>query len=490
MEHSVTAQLSRRDRRRGTRQAERLQTRIARAEAEGKGRKARSLRRLFARSYSVALGLTMEEMARQNARQRRPVITGSGSQIDCNALQRGLTGEIWFDEELGKSEVIIPKFADEEMISADIIQVRPTSGRRHWRRWRNRDARRKASSIQLGHAPGDRYTVFSVKKSSGGIRPIHAYGVTDRVRQRLLLMAYGDRLPINENIYSARGNGGRPAAITEVVRRIDAGAKWAAVLDIKNFFGAADRGWLVRKLPMPKAYIRSTVLQEDTSELEGRFMRDCTGIARTRARLIIEDQMSAQDVYGMLFKSQAGLPQGAATSATLASHIITDAMKMMKLPYGVFLIVYADDMLLLGDKKADVEKALLTLSGTLSSHPGGPFELHEQRLRRASDGFDFLGMSFRRRGRQVDCVPDAEALKKAQKRIISAALECIELGQTVALERSVAGVVASFTPWRARLNWLWRLLNQLKRMFPELHDCLGAAYARLRAAAQAELSRI
>lgn len=85
-------------------------------------------------------------------------------------------------------------------------------------------------------------TRSSVKKSSGGIRPIHAYGVTDRVRQRLLLMAYGDRLPINENIYSARGKGGRPAAITEVVRRIDAGAKWAAVLDIKNFFGAADRG--------------------------------------------------------------------------------------------------------------------------------------------------------------------------------------------------------------------------------------------------------
>jgi hypothetical protein len=430
----------------------------------------------------------MEEMARQNARQRRPVDTGSGSQIDCNALQRGLTGEIWFDEELGKSEVIIPKFAEDEMISADIVQVRPTSGRRYRRRWKNKDARRKAASSQPGHAPGDRYTVFSVKKSSGGMRPIHAYGVTDRVRQRLLLMAYGDRLTINDNIYSARGKGGRPAAITEVVRRIDAGAKWAAVLDIKNFFGAADRGWLMRKLPMPKAYIRSTILQEDTSELEGRFMRECTGVARTRVRLIMTDRMNAQDVHGMLFKSQAGLPQGAATSAAIASHVVSEALKIVELPSGVFLIVYADDMLLLGDHKVDVEKALLTLSGTFTSHPGGPFELHEQRLRRVSDGFDFLGMCFRSRKGQVDCVPAADALRKAQKRITIAALELMETGQTVTLERTVAGVAASFSAWRAKSNWLWHLLDQLRWLFPERSNCLGVVCARFRTAAQAELS--
>ncbi len=490
--HLMMRPLSKRERLRGDKRVKKLQSRIMRAEAEGEGRKARSLRRLLARSYAVALGLMTAEMEHQNSRRRRPVEGGVSAQIDCNALQRSLTAGIWFDEELRSSEVLIPKVVDGELVAGDIVQVRPQSAPQYCRRWKNQDARKKAAALRLGHSSGDRYSVHSVKKRSGGFRPIHSFGVADRVKQRQLLLAYGDRLPISGNLYNVPKKGGRPAAIEEIMRLINSGARWAVVLDIKNFFGAVSRSWLMRTLPLPRAFIRSTIIQEDTSEPEGRYMRDAMGIAQTRARLIIkDDQIDAQDITGLYFKSQAGLPQGAATSSVIASYILSEALKIVELPNGVFLIIYADDMLLLGANKVDVEMAIRTLSRSFVTYPGGPFELHEQKIRRVSDGFEFLGMCIKSRKGRAECHPSASALRRARLRILDAASEALKSGKMEGLARTVNGVAASFSPWRARSNWVWYLLQQLKQCFPELTGSgLEKLNNRLRRDAQAGLSAI
>jgi hypothetical protein len=485
----MASKLNMKHRHRGEKAAQKLLKRIERAEARGDWHEAQSLRRLFSRSHSIKLGMLVEEIARQNGRRRPPVAVRGGSQINCNALQRALTGKTWIERrDLRRSEVLIPKFVDEELIEGDIVDVRSavSGGRRH-RPFTNKQARQKAATIHLDRAPESRFTVMAKRKADGSFRPIHAFGVVDRVRQRLLLAAYGSKLSTAPNIFSAKGNGGRPAAIAAVRRAIENGAKWAAVIDIKNYFGTMNRTWLRENLPVPRQFVRSTILMEDATEPAGRFMRDGTGIARTRAQLVMDDQTSANDLIGIMFKSQAGAPQGAATSAAVATHLMSEVLKVIKLPNGVFLIIYADDIAVLGARKSDVERAMLTLGEAFSSHPGGPYELHKQQMRRVSDGFAFLGMQFRRRRDVVECMPTDDALKRARARLLKAVLNVVETEQPVALERSMAGILASFAAWRWRSNWLFYFLGQLRRRHPWLRCPTSALYLRFRAAAQVEL---
>ncbi|GEC34894.1 hypothetical protein N181_15430 [Sinorhizobium fredii USDA 205] len=347
-----------------------------------------------------------------------------------------------------------------------------------------------AQNLHLGKAPRDLYTVFPVTKSGGGLRPIHAFGPIDRVRQRLALAAYGDRLKTAPGIYSAKGNGGRGAALAKVISllELDGAVAWAAPLDIKRFFNTVNHGWLVKNLPLPKTFTKSTILLDDGGEHVGEFMRDCFGMARTRAKLTGVSQVADMMLRELWNTSRAGLLQGAATSSAIATHIVADVLADLMLPQGVFLIVYADDILLLGAKKEAVERAVLTLCGTFASHPAGPFVLHRANPRRVSDGFEFLGMSFRRQRGRVVCRPDVDALRRARTRIVKTLLSVLEdTAEFAALENVLTGAAASFAPWSMRWNWVWNVARQFKVAFPELSPRSNQLFAQLRRAASVEI---
>lgn len=478
--------MSKRLRKLGKRSLNRLQTRIAKADARGDFRGAKRLRRLLSGSFNVKVGMLVEEMDRQNGLKRKPFTqSASSASANCNALQRCpelLTDWSWHDEDLAPNEVLIEN---------EIVKIEKGRRAKPWRPWKNADAKRKAAGLHLGKAPTEIYKVFPVAKSSGGLRPICAFGITDRVRQRLLLAACGQSFKTAPSIYSAKGNGGRKAAVERIRALLDDGRAvlWAAPLDIKSFFNSVNRNWVVDNLPMPKAYIKSTILLDDGEEHVGTYMRDCFGMARTRAKLTGVSQMADMMLRELWNTSRAGLPQGAATSSAIATHIVADVLAVLELPQGVFLIVYADDMLLLGAKKEAVERAVVTLCGTFASHPAGPFVLHRVNPRRVSDGFEFLGMSFRRRKGQVECRPVKEALHRARAKIIKSALAVADgIAGAGALENTIAGTSAGFSPWSMRSSWLWGLMNQLQPIFPELILSSAPLYRRLREAARTELA--
>lgn len=479
--------MSKKMRKSGTKSLKSLQRRIAKAEARGDFRGAERLRRLIPKSYDIRVGMLVEEMDRQNGRRRRPLPQSASDarSPSCNSLQRHpsmLTDITWHDEELAPNEVVIEN---------DIVKLgRDCVSTRRWRPYRNADATRKAQNLHLGEATRDLYVVFPVTKSGGGLRPIHAFGPVDRVRQRLALAAYGDRLKTAPGIYSAKGNGGRGVALARVVSllELDGAVAWAVPLDIKGFFNSVNRGWVVDNLPLPKAFTRSTILLDDGEEHVGEFMRDCFGMARTRAKLTRVSQVADRMLRELWNTSRAGLPQGAATSSAVATHIVADVLDIIELPQGVFLIVYADDMLILGATKDAVERAVETLCGTFASHPAGPFVLHRANPRRISDGFQFLGMSFRRQRGRVECRPDVDALRRARTRIVKTLLSVIEgTAEFAALENVLTGAAASFVPWSMRWNWVWSVARQLKLAFPELSPPLNQPFARLRRAASAEI---
>ncbi|PLT97182.1 reverse transcriptase domain-containing protein [Sinorhizobium medicae] len=471
---------------RGEKSRKRLQRRLAKAEARADFRAAEHFRLCISRSYYIRVGMLVEEMDRQNGRRRpafRPTVDAGSSR--CNSLQRDrnmLTDITWHDEEIAPNEVVIEN--EIVKLASDCISTR------RWRPYRNADATRKAQNLHLGKAPRDLYAVFPMTKSGGGLRPIHAFGPADRVRQRLALAAYGDRLKTAPGIYSAKGNGGRGAALAKVISllELDGAVAWAVPLDIKGFFNSVNREWLVENLPLPKAFTRSTILLDDGGEDVGEFMRDCFGMARTRAKLTGVGQVDDMMLRELWNTSRAGLPQGAATSSAVATHIVADVLDLIELPQGIFLIVYADDMLILGARKDAVERAVETLCGTFASHPAGPFVLHRANPRRISDGFQFLGMSFRRERGRVECRPNVDVLRRVRTRIVKTTLSVLEgTAEFAVLENVLTRAAASFDPWSMRWNWVWSVARQFKVAFPELSPRSNQLLARLRRAAFVEI---
>lgn len=470
--------MSKRLRKLGKRSLDRLQTRIAKADARGDFRGAKRLRRLLSGSFIVKVGMLVEEMDRQNGLKRKPFTpSASSASANCNALQRCpelLTDWSWHDEELAPNEVLIEN---------EIVKIEGARRAKPWRPWKNADAKTKAAGLHLGKAPTEIYKVFPVAKSSGGLRPICAFGITDRVRQRLLLAAFGQSFKASPSIYSAKGNGGRKAAVERIRALLDDGSAvlWAAPLDVKGFFNSVNRNWVVDSLPMPKAYIKSTILLDDGDEYVGTYMRDCFGMARTRAKLTGVGQVADMMLRELWITSRAGLPQGAATSSAISTHIVANLLDLVELPQGVSLVVYADDMLILGPRKEAVEKAIVTLCATFASHPAGSFVLHHAAPRRISDGFKFLGVSFRRRKGQSECRLDNGALIRAKARLAQCALQ-IETGAlgAFALRSALTGARACLSPWSFAAAWVWQTTRQLAAVLPNFRRQAASELRQLR----------
>jgi hypothetical protein len=58
------------------------------------------------------------------------------------------------------------------------------------------------------------------------------------------------------------------------------------------------------------------------------------------------------------------------------------------------VVNYADNFLVLGRTRREVEQTLQTLAGAVERHPAGEFALTAGKIRQTSWGFDFLGYHF------------------------------------------------------------------------------------------------
>lgn len=489
---------------RGSKRLAKLQRKQKRQLEAGKTRDARRTARLIAASWDVRYCLAIEECRKHNrkALAQRQAAEAAPVPVPFDFLQQLQQSEIAaFDkrakdhhEELRRGEIVVED---------DIVLVgdgAPTGG--HLRRRNATDARALAERLDPGKAPlstapehkgrHDRYTLFPVKKGQT-FRPMHAFGMFDRVRQKLLLEAYGGLLETSQASYSGRGKGGHHAAIRQIEQLIsDPKIRCVATLDLKSAYPSMDREWLKANLPIPAKYITSTILLEDRNEPEGHLMADACGTARTRARLkgIGQGLDGLSYIYAYLLwtHSLVGLPQGAATSTAIANHVISIILKDVELPVGVRLVNVADDFAVLGPSFAAVDAAVETLCEAFASHPAGSFVMHRSNARTLAAGFEFLGMSFRRRKGTASCEPDDDCKHRGKLRILRSALLVAEgKAEGAHLRSVVAATLGSFGNWQVKNNWVWSVLRSLAMRSSDFRSDVAEILSERRKAAENEI---
>lgn len=295
-----------------------------------------------------------------------------------------------------------------------------------------------ASQINLWRQPDDLIHVKLRRKSKPGqFRIIHSFGMRDKVMQTLAAQALAPLLPATDRQFSTAGKG-RQHAVSRVVDEIEhGGRKWVCTADIKSFFPSIDRDWLRQNLPVSERITANTLFAEGYNRKRGH---GCS----------LNTWQTCCDNRTMLIYSQQGLVQGACSSSLIAEYVMAQVISLIPLPEGVELVVYADNLVFLGNRKNGVEEAVETFTAAFAQHPAGNFRLVNDGVRRASDGFDFMGYHIRKqRGVRINPLKSkiAQFRRKMLKlaRYVSQAAPYRKQAKLRALAQYMQGWVNSFS---------------------------------------------
>lgn len=99
----------------------------------------------------------------------------------------------------------------------------------------------------------ERVLLHIKKKPGGATRTIHSFKMENRTRQHLVAAAMRPRLHVLPNQFAS--GGGTHAAITSVVASIEAGNRYVAELDIRDYYPSVKATHLREVLPIPKTII-------------------------------------------------------------------------------------------------------------------------------------------------------------------------------------------------------------------------------------------
>lgn len=218
---------------------------------------------------------------------------------------------------------------------------------------------------------------FYVAKASGKNRPLSVWTVRDRIAQRVVL----DYLtPLLEEMFLPCSYGFRPGRSTEdAVRSVQyaykKGRRWVVDADIRNCFDSIPPDLLIQQV--------------------GRVVKSA------RVTSLIQQWLHTP-IKGQAGE-RAGVSQGSVLSPLLANLYLHrfDQMIFAALP-GVFLVRFADDFVMLFEKRSQAEWGEVVAGQALNSLG---LELNEDKTRvvHFQEGFAFLGMAFR--GSKVRPIP-------------------------------------------------------------------------------------
>lgn len=220
--------------------------------------------------------------------------------------------------------------------------------------------------------------VYIPKAGTNEKRPLGIPTVRDRVAQAALRQVLE---PIFERDFAEYSYGFRPGrSCKDALRRVDAllkaGNCWVVDADLKGYFDTIPHEPLMELLREKVA--DGPVLQLIESYLKQRIM----------------DSMK-------YWTPQRGSPQGAVISPLL-SNIYLDRLDHMMDEYGIEMVRYADDFVLLCRSEADARDALEQVrqwatNASLTLHPDKTMVVNAAE----AGGFDFLGYHFERGYRWV-----------------------------------------------------------------------------------------
>ncbi len=215
-----------------------------------------------------------------------------------------------------------------------------------------------------------RVTQVLVPKTSGGWRPLSLWAIRDRVAQRaaynyLEPVCEARFLPCSYGFRSGRTTKDAAQAIQQARRQ---GAEWVLDADIKDCFGQMDSGYLLKQL-------RQWQVPQPVGELIKRWLQ-------------------AKVWNAWLGNGKAGTSQGGAISPLLCN-IYLHSFDITMQKRHLWLVRYADDLVILGRDKSAIHQAKEHTAASLRKLC---LELHPQKTRitQFKEGFQFVGWFFLR----------------------------------------------------------------------------------------------
>ncbi|MCI0728542.1 MAG: hypothetical protein L0332_17730 [Chloroflexi bacterium] len=214
-----------------------------------------------------------------------------------------------------------------------------------------------------------RVTQVLVPKASGDWRPLSLWTIRDRIAQRAV---YNYLEPVVESRFLPCSFGFRPGRTTKdaalaVYQARQAGAQWVLDADIKDCFGQMDNGRLLRQLSQWR-------VPKPIAELVGRWLH-------------------ARVWNAWLGNGQAGTSQGGAISPLLCNIYLHPFDEALSGHRHLWLVRYADDLVVLGRNKGAVQQAEQLTARALQQLG---LELNPKKTRQTAfaDGFQFVGWFF------------------------------------------------------------------------------------------------
>jgi hypothetical protein len=244
-----------------------------------------------------------------------------------------------------------------------------------------------AENLMLHKPINENVRVRFKKKSSGGKRPIFAFGPQHKTAQKMVRRLLKPNVMPREWQFTLKGV---PAAISFVRTKPYADTAWACTLDIKNFYGSfVDEQVRALLSFLPPKSVENTVL--------------------TNGMLLTG--MAGSPLYGQpLQDARPGVPQGSAVSPLVGELAVSKLN--LKLPPEVCFANYADDFLVIAPSEDQLEAATLAFASAVAELPGGTFTLIRDQFAPLSKGIVFLSHQLWLEGGKWAVAPSDEAISK------------------------------------------------------------------------------
>jgi len=228
-----------------------------------------------------------------------------------------------------------------------------------------------------------------IPKRNGTLRPLGIPTVKDRILQQATKNVIEQifEMKFLECSYGYRPNKSAHQAVEQIKKYIRQGYTWVIDADVERFFDSVDH-----KLMMG-------FVAEEISD--GKVLG------------LIESWLTAGVMNkGEIEETVEGTPQGGVISPLLANIYLHEMDKQVTRLYGVRMVRYADDVVILCKTREKAERTLKRVEEILA---GLKLRLNQKKTKIVNvnrESFGFLGFNFKRGGGKVFVTPRKEAVEK------------------------------------------------------------------------------
>ncbi|MFC1672605.1 reverse transcriptase domain-containing protein, partial [Pseudomonadota bacterium] len=297
-------------------------------------------------------------------------------------------------------------------------------------------------------------------------RPVWAFGIEQRALQQLVAGALGPFAKLADNQFLM--DGGVQAAIKSVLQFLAEGYTAVVEVDIKSCYSSYNGEEIHKLFPyLPEAVVKKVILSKYLP-----ISLQCSGLTIDTAELQGEDGVAPDTFSEVLAEAQLGIPQGSSVSPLVSDMLLATALNTLSLPAEIRLVVYADNFLILAKSEEAAATAAHAVGTVLLDHPAGPLSSKVLHDGWASEGFTYLGHTFKFSGTTYYVEPSAKNRQKFQREYEKRLKEAMNDAQSIKkqryaiarLERLVRSWAAAFRLWDGVDEWRLERLTYVRSL--------------------------